>query len=79
MSKFWDMCYLSLFVIIFDWLVHRLHSSIVWLDEISDITFILCNPNIAEWTLYEQVAVAAMDCQSIDVAKVKAYFHAISK
>ncbi|KAL8148342.1 hypothetical protein AgCh_005641 [Apium graveolens] len=25
--------------------------------------------NIAEWTLYEQVAVAAMDCQCIDVAK----------
>lgn len=23
-----------------------------------------------EWTLYEQVAVAAMDCQNIDVAKV---------
>jgi hypothetical protein len=24
----------------------------------------------AEWTLYEQVAVAAMDCQRLDVAKV---------
>jgi hypothetical protein len=23
-----------------------------------------------EWTLYEQVAVAAMDCQSLEVAKV---------
>ncbi|RRT68723.1 hypothetical protein B296_00025901 [Ensete ventricosum] len=25
----------------------------------------------AEWTLYEQVAFAAMDCQQYDVAKVK--------
>jgi hypothetical protein len=25
----------------------------------------------AEWTLYEQVAVAAMDCQRLDVAKVR--------
>ncbi|KAF6172333.1 hypothetical protein GIB67_024955 [Kingdonia uniflora] len=24
-----------------------------------------------EWTLYEQVAIAAMDCQSLDAAKVK--------
>ena len=23
-----------------------------------------------EWTLYEQVAIAAMDCQRLDVAKV---------
>lgn len=23
-----------------------------------------------EWTLYEQVAIAAMDCQCLDVAKV---------
>ena len=27
----------------------------------------------AEWTLYEQVAIAAMDCQSLDVAKVYSY------
>ena len=24
-----------------------------------------------EWTLYEQVAIAALDCQAIDVAKVQ--------
>lgn len=30
--------------------------------------------NITEWTLYEQVAVAAMDCQCVDVAKVNSYF-----
>lgn len=24
----------------------------------------------AEWTLYEQVAIAAMDCQSLSVAQV---------
>lgn len=24
----------------------------------------------AEWTLYEQVAIAAMDCQQIEIAKV---------
>jgi hypothetical protein len=28
----------------------------------------------AEWTLYEQVAVAAMDCQHLDVAKVGTFF-----
>lgn len=28
----------------------------------------------AEWTLYEQVAIAAMDCQQLDVAKVNFFF-----
>ena len=28
----------------------------------------------AEWTLYEQVAVAAMDCQRLDVAKVNFFY-----
>jgi len=28
-----------------------------------------------EWTLYEQVAVAAMDCQSLDVAKVQSFLN----
>ncbi|GFZ02862.1 protein prenylyltransferase superfamily protein [Actinidia rufa] len=26
-----------------------------------------------EWTLYEQVAIAAMDCQCLDVAKVETF------
>ena len=30
--------------------------------------------SVAEWTLYEQVAIAAMDCQRIDIAKVLAFF-----
>jgi hypothetical protein len=29
----------------------------------------------AEWTLYEQVAVAAMDCQRLDVARVRSFFN----
>ena len=28
----------------------------------------------AEWTLYEQVAIAAMDCQQLEVAKVNIFF-----
>jgi hypothetical protein len=32
----------------------------------------------AEWTLYEQVAVAAMDCQRLDVAKVRCSDYAVT-
>lgn len=39
-------------------------------EPYSNLLFFLCFSLSVEWTLYEQVAIAAMDCQCLDVAKV---------
>lgn len=48
--RFWVLGYLSFFffvlflIFVFDWLLHRLYSNIMWLDKTSDQSFIRCNP-----------------------------------
>ena len=60
---FMTSCQLMLHVSYFCWFI----SHFLWTVIITN-NYLYLN---TEWTLYEQVAVAAMDCQCLDVAKVQ--------